>query len=86
MLKKIEEQISSVNTNQTFKYSLAFGYGKFSGKTMDSYSEFFRIVDKRMYDNKVQSKQARLNARVVLPPEIQIENKSRKEQIKNDNR
>ncbi len=70
----IEKEISTISirleklaSNSKVDYSLAFGYGHFTGKTKEEYNEFFKIVDKKMYENKIACKQARLNARVVNP-------------------
>ncbi len=72
--KHVEEGIASVitqlatlNSTNEEKFSLAFGYEHFNGSTMDEYKEFFKIVDKKMYHNKMESKQSRLHARVVNP-------------------
>ncbi len=67
MLTSIEAQIKKANTNDDYKFSLAFGYDKYSGKTLSDYNEFFKTVDKKMYDNKIASKQARIDARIIPP-------------------
>ncbi len=64
---KVANQIEKLNTNDEYKFSLAFGFDNFRGKTLHEYNEFFKTVDKKMYENKAASKQARLNARVVEP-------------------
>ncbi len=61
----ITNQINRMNANNECKFSLAIGYDRFVGSTIEEYTEFFKVVDKKMYDNKLASKQARLNARVV---------------------
>ncbi len=64
-LTAVTAQIEKINTNSEHRFSLAFGFGQFTGTTMLEYNEFFKIIDKRMYANKLASKQSRLNARVV---------------------
>ncbi len=66
-ISKVEEQIKKLSSNTGKNYSLAFGFGKFTQKTKAEFNDFFKIVDKKMYDNKLACKQARLNARVVQP-------------------
>ncbi len=61
----ITGMIETANTNAEHKFSLAFGFDRFVGNTLDEFSEFFKTVDKKMYDNKLELKQARLSARVV---------------------
>ncbi len=69
MISKIVDQIDKANNNSEFRFSLAFGFDLFIGNTILEYKEFFKTVDKKMYDNKLASKQSRLNARVVELPE-----------------
>ncbi len=66
-ISDVTNQIHKLSSSSERNYSLAFGFGHFTGKTKDDFNEFFKVVDKKMYDNKLASKQARLNARVVLP-------------------
>ncbi len=68
-VKNISEQITRVNTSSEIKFSLAFGFDHFTGRTHYEYNEFFKIVDKKMYDNKIASKQSRITARVTNPLE-----------------
>ncbi len=65
MIANISGQINKTNTNSDYKFSLAIGYDRFIGRTIAEYHDFFKAVDKKMYDNKIASKQSRLNARVV---------------------
>ncbi len=65
----IVEQLEKRNASTEKKFSIAFGFGYFDGKTFLEYNNFFKEVDKKMYDNKLELKQARLNARVVNPLE-----------------
>ncbi len=65
MIETITNQISKANTNGEYQYSLAFGYDKFEGNTIADYNDFFKVVDKKMYEHKSASKQSRLNARVI---------------------
>ncbi len=58
------EMIDKANSSFNTKFSLAFGYDNFTGKTKEEYDAFFKAVDKKMYDDKIASKQSRLNARV----------------------
>ncbi len=68
-IQNITDQLYRLNLHNENKFSLAFGFGRFRGKTILEYNDFFKNVDKIMYDNKISSKQARLNARVVNPLE-----------------
>ncbi len=68
----VTQDITRLNTNTEHKFSLAFGFDKFVGSKIDEYNEFFKSVDKKMYDNKFASKQARLNARVAEPPAEEV--------------
>ncbi len=61
----ISAQLEKSNNNAEYKFSLAFGYEQFTGRTLFEYNEFFKVVDKKMYEHKLASKQSRLNARVV---------------------
>ncbi len=63
--EQIAMQISRANVSSDQKYSLAIGYDLFVGNTIEEYNLFFKKVDKKMYDHKIASKQARINARVV---------------------
>ncbi len=65
LVSKVTSYIEKLNKHSDYKFSLAIGYDLFSGKTLSDYNEFFKAVDKKMYDNKIASKQGRLNARVV---------------------
>ncbi len=73
MISSINNQIDTVNRSLEHRYSLAIGYDRFVGKTLQQFNEFFKAVDKKMYDNKIASKQARISARVDVeyPPKIQ---------------
>ncbi len=62
-IKIIVEQIDKANSNDDYKFSLAFGYDRFVGKTIHDYNEFFKNVDKKMYDDKMASKQSRMSSR-----------------------
>ncbi len=61
----VSDRIKSLNTNDQYQFSLACGYSQFSGSTRSDFDDFFKVVDKQMYKHKTESKQARLNARVV---------------------
>ncbi len=67
VINDIVNQIEKANTNTDYKFSLAFGYDHFTGKTIDDYNEFFKTVDKKMYADKLASKQSRINARAINP-------------------
>ncbi len=69
MIVDVTTQIIKANKNAVYKYSLAIGFDKFTGKTLAQYHEFFKLVDKKMYDNKVASKQSRMDSRVIEPPQ-----------------
>ncbi len=60
----IISEIQQANEKHTHKYSLAFGFDVFVGNNVEEYNNFFKTVDKKMYDNKETSKQSRMNARV----------------------
>ncbi len=64
MILDVVTHINRANTNAVYKYSLAIGYDCFSGRTIYEYNDFFKTVDKKMYDNKIASKQSRMDARV----------------------
>ncbi len=64
LIVEVIAQISKVNKNAVHKYSLAIGYDKFVGKNIYQYNNFFKLVDKKMYDNKMATKQSRMTARV----------------------
>ncbi len=68
LISDVTIQLKKANRNAVYKYSLAIGYDKFVGNTMSQYNNFFKLVDKKMYDNKVASKQSRMTSRVVEPP------------------
>ncbi len=61
----ITAHINKSNINAVHKYSLAIGFDKFTGRTLAEYNDFFNVVDKKMYDNKIASKQSRMSARVI---------------------
>ncbi len=66
----IVNQVERANIDTTYRFSLAIGFGYFSGNTQDEYNTYFKMVDQKMYDNKLASKQSRLHARVhPLPNE-----------------
>ncbi len=67
ILTDITSQIAKANKNAVHKYSLAVGYDQFTGHTLAQYNEFFKEVDQKMYDNKMASKQSRMDARVPPP-------------------
>ncbi len=67
MLSTISNQLEKANNHEVYRFSLAFGFDRFVGKSLSSYNEFFKAVDKRMYANKAASKQARIDARI--PPQ-----------------
>ncbi len=66
-ISTIVKQVDKITDKNDIKFSLAFGYGHFTGKTLQEYNDFFKTVDKKMYENKLAIKQARLKARVVNP-------------------
>ncbi len=63
-ISNITSDISKINLNNSKKFSLAFGYDIFKGNTIEDFNEFFKSVDKKMYDNKIAFKQSRIDARV----------------------
>ncbi len=63
-IKKITEKIEKANFEKEHQFSLAFGYDQFTGYTKDEFNEFFKEVDKQMYYNKSELKQARIDARI----------------------
>ncbi len=65
MIVEIAAQINKVNKNAVYKYSLAIGFDKFVGKTQLEFNDFFKLVDKKMYDNKMANKQSRMSTRVI---------------------
>ncbi len=65
MILSVTKQLSRVNKNMVYKYSLAIGFDKFTGKTIEQYNDFFKVVDKKMYDNKIASKLSRPTTRVI---------------------
>ncbi len=69
MIIEIETQIAKANKNSVYKYSLAIGVDHFVGKSAKEYNEFFKLVDQKMYDNKIASKQSRMSSRVTHPPD-----------------
>ncbi len=64
-IENIIKQINKANTNENHKFSLAIGFDSFKGNSIAEYTEFFKTVDKKMYDNKIASKQSRMDARVI---------------------
>ncbi len=64
MIIEVLAQINKANKNAVYKYSLAIGVDYFTGNTLAEYNEFFKLVDQKMYDNKVASKQSRMTSRV----------------------
>ncbi len=67
MVANVSTLIEKANTHDKYRYTLAIGYDLFKGNTIEEYNEFFKTVDKKMYDNKIASKQSRINARVIPP-------------------
>ncbi len=65
MITEITSQISRANANAVYKYSLAIGYDLFAGRDIIQYNDFFKTVDKKMYDNKIAGKQSRMTSRVM---------------------
>ncbi len=61
----VEDQINKINSSGEYRFSLAIGFDKFEGNSLEDYNEFFKVVDKKMYDNKIASKQSRMSARVT---------------------
>ncbi len=70
-IEHILKEIDDINKNADYKFSLAIGTDKFIGYTLEEYNEFFKSVDKKMYDNKLQLKQSRINARLLEDIELQ---------------
>ncbi len=64
LIGDVSGQINQANKNSVHKYSLAIGYDSFTGNYLSEYNEFFKRVDKKMYDNKIASKQSRMDTRV----------------------
>ncbi len=65
MIAEAVAQINKANKNAVYKYSLAIGVDRFVGNSLLEYNDFFKIVDKKMYDNKINSKQSRMTSRVT---------------------
>ncbi len=65
MINDVVAQINKINKNAVYKFSLAIGFDKFVGTTLAEFNEFFKLVDKKMYDDKMASKQSRMSARVI---------------------
>ncbi len=55
LVSKVEE----ANKNNTQKFSVACGYGEFVGRTKAEFDEHFKVIDKKMYVNKEEIKQAK---------------------------
>ncbi len=66
-VSNISQKILMHNTNNEYPFSMAIGYEYFEGSSLLEFKEFFKTVDKKMYENKMMSKQSRLKARVVNP-------------------
>ncbi len=64
LIVDVNNQIEKSNTHKDYRFSLAIGYDEFIGNTKEEYDEFFKTVDKKMYENKLEMKAARLNARI----------------------
>ncbi len=65
MIAEVVAQINKANRNSVYKYSIAIGVDYFIGNSVLEYNEFFKTVDKKMYDNKIASKQSRMTSRVI---------------------
>ncbi len=63
-IQNITEKIDIANFEKEHQFSLAFGYDQFIGYTKAEFNEFFKEVDKQMYYNKSELKQARIDARI----------------------
>ncbi len=59
IISDITYKITTVNSDSTHRFSVAFGFDKFIGKTMVDYNEFFKVVDKKMYKAKLEGKQSK---------------------------
>ncbi len=64
IIENINKEIDTANKHSMFKYSMAIGYDCFVGNTIEQYNDFFKSVDKKMYDDKSANKQSRMHARV----------------------
>ncbi len=64
-LKGISARIDTMNSRSEYRYSIAHGFGEFVGTSRAEFEEFFDTVDKKMYKNKTELKEARMNARVT---------------------
>ncbi len=63
-LEEVSARVDKMNSRSEYAYSVAHGFGEFVGKNKEEYDEFFDKVDKMMYKNKTELKDARLKARV----------------------
>ncbi len=63
-IEEVHKKIDRANNHDEYRFSLAIGYDKFVGSSLIEYNDFFKKVDKKMYDNKAKFKQSRMNARV----------------------
>ncbi len=52
IVKNIQELIAEANINKSQKFSVACGYDEFIGRTREEFEHHFKIVDKKMYQNK----------------------------------
>ncbi len=66
ILKSVDERVLKANANNEVKFSIAWGYGRFRGKTLEEYEKFFTIVDKQMYRKKTKMKSERMRARAKV--------------------
>ncbi len=67
MITDVITQISKSNKNSVYKYSLAIGADRFVGNTLTQYNDFFKLVDQKMYNDKIASKESRMTSRVIDP-------------------
>lgn len=52
MKLKIKEKVKTTE----YDFSIALGYGEFKGKTKEEFKEYFKVVDKKMYQDKILTK------------------------------
>ncbi len=73
----MESRIEEANKNNDIKFSLAWGYENFIGKTKEEFDDYFKSADKKMYKNKDAMKQMRMRP-LASAHEEKTEEKSEK--------
>ena len=54
--EKMESMMDLHDKKAEYRMSIAWGYDKFIGNTREEYSEYFKVVDKKMYEDKKAKK------------------------------